>query len=128
MKRLGLRKVADSAINSKVGSATDNAINKVVTFPGVVGRKIGTVTGLTKLHKKIKIDPNKGFWNERKKANLSIQDKINQANQKLVVQDANDLAAAKEFEREHADNIKELGLDMNTEISSFASTRVKEKA
>lgn len=127
MKRLGIRKVANAAYNTKAVDKTDTAITKLVTLPGAILRKVANVTGATKTHNKLKADPNKKFWTERKKANQSVEDKIKLANQKLVMQDALDIASAKEFEREHEENLKALGMDMHTDIVEFSAARQVEK-
>jgi hypothetical protein len=120
MKRLGIRKAVTAVFNSKIGQVTDKVINAVVTTPGTIVNK----TGVSKLTNKVKIDVSgKG---KRKKANMSIQDKIAMANKKLVEQDARDLASAKAFEREEAEGIKEMGFSVDLNI--VTTTRISEEA
>lgn len=122
MKRLGLRKVATAIFNSKPVQVADKAINAVVTAPGTVSNKIG----LSKLASKLKVDAS--GKQKRKNKNQEIKDKLMMAQKNLVEQDARDLASAKAFEREQAEGLSEMGMEMNTDISEFVSTRKKEEA
>lgn len=122
MKRLGLRKVATAIFNLKPVQKADKAINAVVTAPGTISNKIG----LTKLASKLKVDAS--GKRSRKDKNQEIKDKLMMAQKNLVMQDARDIASAKAFEREQAEGLSEMGIDMNTDIADFAATRQKEEA
>lgn len=119
MKRLGVRKVATAIFNSKVGQGTDKLINSLVILPGTISNKIG----VGKVVSKLKIDLSGKRKN--KKVNSSIQSKIEMANRRLVEQDARDIAAAKEFEREQREGIEAMGFEVD--LSLVATTRIKEK-
>ena len=121
MKRLGIRKAATAVFNSKIGQGIDKGMNAIVTAPGTIAKKVG----IEKVTSKLKVDVSGKA--KRKNANQSINDKIMLANQKLVMQDAKDLAEAKAFEREQADNLAELDIEMNVDIKNFASTRIPEE-
>lgn len=105
MKRLGLRKVAAAAVDTKVGAGADTAVSfvarKATDAVGFVGRK----TGLNKL----KVDAS--GKKSRKKKNLSINAKIEQANRNMVEQEARDIANAKAFEREKAEGLEQIEKD-----------------
>ena len=78
MKRLGLRKVAAKAVDTKVGAGADTVVSvvakKISDVVGYFGRK----TGLSKL----KVDASgKG---KRRKANNSIAAKIEQSERNMV--------------------------------------------
>ena len=103
MKRIGIRKAFTALFNSKLGQGTDKVMNAVVTTPGTIVNK----TGVSKLTEKVKFDVS--GKSERKKANMSIKEKIEMANKKLVEQDARDIAAAKKFEKEESEGIKAMG-------------------
>ena len=119
MKRIGIRKAFTALFNSKLGQGTDKVMNAVVTTPGTIVNK----TGIAKLTKKVKLDLS--GKSERKKANMSIKEKIEMANKKLVEQDARDIASAKAFAREEAEGIKELGFTVD--LSLVATARIKEE-
>lgn len=119
MKRLGVRKIVTAVFNSKVGQGTDKLINSLVVLPGTISNKIG----FGKVTSKLKVDlSGKG---KNKKTNKSIQSKIEMANRKLVEQDARDIVAAKEFEREQRDGIEAMGFKVD--LSLVATTRIKEE-
>ncbi len=117
MRRLGVRKIVTAAFNSKVGQGTDKLINSLVVLPGTLSNTLG----ITDAASKIKIDVS-GKRN-RSRANVSIQEKIEMANRKLVEQDARDITAAKEFEREESQGIKDLGFSVDLEL--VATTRLE---
>ena len=119
MKRLGVRKIVTAVFNSKVGQGTDKLINSLVILPGTISNKVG----VGKVASKLKVDLSGKRKN--KKANTSIQSKIEMTNRKLVEQDARDIAAAKEFEREQREGIEALGFSVD--LNLVATTRVKEK-
>jgi hypothetical protein len=120
MRRLGVRKIVTAVFNSKVGQGTDKLINSLVVLPGTIIDK----TGVNKVTSKLKVDLSGKRKN--KKANTSIQSKIDMANRKLVEQDARDIAAAKEFEREQREGIEAMGFSVDFNL--VAATRIKEKA
>jgi hypothetical protein len=123
MKRLGIRKAVTALFNSSAGQGADKLINGVVTLPGTVSNKLGVKS----VSDKLKIDVS--GKSARKKANQSVSQKVSMANQKLVMQDALDLAAAKEFEKEKKENILKFGFgddsEVGIDINSIAATRVK---
>lgn len=123
MKRLGIIKVATTLFNSNLGQGTDKLINGIVTIPGTVSNKLG----IKKVSNKLKIDVSGKA--ARSKANQSVNQKVLLANQKLVMQDAKDLAAAKEFEKERQENMLKFGVgcesELGVDVNAFASTRVK---
>ncbi len=118
MKRLGARKIVTAVFNSKVGQGTDKLINSLVILPGTILGK----TGVDKVASKLKVDLS---GKNRKKSSASIKSKIELANRKLIEQDARDIAAAKEFEREQRDGIKAMGFSVD--LNLVATTRIKEK-
>jgi len=94
MKRLGIRKVATAVFNTKLVQGVDKVINFAHRAPGDVIKTVADKTGVNKL----KVDVN--GKNSRKKANKKINSAMKAIDRKLVEQDARDIAAAKEFERE----------------------------
>ena len=119
MRRLGVRKVVTAVFNSKLGQGTDKFMNSLAILPGTILNN----TGVDKVTSKLKVDLSGKRKN--KKANSSIQSKIEMINRKLVEQDARDIAAAKEFEREQREGIEAMGFSVD--LSLVATTRIKEE-
>lgn len=118
MRRLGVRKVVTAVFNSNVGQGTDKFMNSLVTLPGTILDN----SGVGNLTNKLKIDLS---GKKRKKSSASIKSKIELANRKLIEQDARDIAAAKDFEREQRDGIEAMGFEVDFNL--VATTRIKEK-
>ena len=117
MRRLGVRKFVTAVFNSKFGQGTDKLINSLVVLPGTISNQIG----ISKVASKLKIDGSEKRKN--KNANNSIKSKIEMANRRLIEQDARDISAAKEFEREQREGIEAMGFSVD--LSLVATTRIK---
>jgi len=102
MKRLGFRKVAAVAVDTKVGAGADTAVSFVARKATDAVNFVGRKTGLSKL----KVDASGKV--KRKKTNLSIKEKIEQANRNMVEQEARDIADRKAFEREKAEGLEQM--------------------
>jgi hypothetical protein len=106
MKRLGLRRVVAKAVDTKIGAGADTAVsviaNKTSDAVGYFGRK----TGLSKL----KVDASgKG---KRRKTNNSIAAKIEQSERNMVEQEARDIQARKDWERERDAGLEQMDRDI----------------
>jgi len=95
MKRLGIRKVAAAAVDTKVGAGADTVVSvvakKSTDLVNFVGRKVGLKSNL-----KVNISGKVA----RKKVNLSTQAKIEQSDRNLIEQGARDIQSTKDWEKE----------------------------
>ena len=98
MKRLGIRKVATAVFNTKLVQGVDKVMNFAHRAPVDVIKSVADKTGVSKL----KVDVN--GKSSRKKVNNKIKANIEAADKKLIEQEARDIASAKAFEREKAEN------------------------
>jgi hypothetical protein len=106
MKRLGLRKVAAVAVDTKVGAGADTAVSFVARKATDAVNFVGRKTGLSKL----KVDASgKG---KRRKTNDSIAAKTEQFKRNMIEQEARDIQAQKDWEREKAEGLEQMDRDI----------------
>jgi hypothetical protein len=111
MKRLGIRKVAAKAVDTKVGAGTDTVVSVVAKKTNDVVNFLGRKTGFSKL----KVDASgKG---KRRKTNKSITAKNEQFQRQMVEQEARDIAARKIWERERDAGLEQMEQDRNNSFS-----------
>ena len=105
MKRIGLRKVAAKAVDTKVGAGADTVVSATVKGANDVINYLGRKTGLSKLKADVS---GKG---KRKKANNSISAKTEQFKREMIEQEARDIQAQKDWEREGDAGLEQIEKD-----------------
>jgi len=101
--RLGIRKLVTKAFESRFGQVADKQINKVVTAPGMIARKIDSNGTIKKSVDKMKANPIKV---SSKHSNMNLRLKDHEQTNKLNTQEVKDQKEFEAFEAEKSDGVK----------------------